>query len=89
MLRYAFILGAFAYMLFLGVSEAEEAKKSGKADTAVVEESAETKDEDKAENKKSGSIGEDEKSYIPPKETFNRNTGMRDVVPSDSVGELN
>ena len=94
-MRYAWLISMMACMLFASlISEAEETKKKEqKIKTVVVEET-------KGSNLKHIDLGEasgrsDRPRYgvegtdaMMSNRSYNQNTGMMDIVPSDRAGEL-
>ena len=90
-MRYLYIVVAVIFMLSAGVAVAEESNKisgaakqgpvAGSQDKEIVTDLNDRRADDKE-------FGENNEREMPQSETYDENTGLPNVVPSDKEGEI-
>ena len=90
-MRYLYITIAVIFMMSASIAVAEEGQKTGgaaKQDAAVKSQEKEivTDLNDKRSDDKE--FGENNEREMPQSETYDENTGLPNVVPSDKEGEM-
>jgi hypothetical protein len=91
-MKYAYVVGAVACALCVGVCEAEEAdKKAATQETIVVGKDApvgQVKHLDLGDSGASTNENVAQVGIMQNSSDFDDNTGLQDVVPSDGEGEI-